>query len=302
MGSNIYQIKSTRKPWRLLKNLHVIEKLKTPEMDVPQKIDCFWQVLKENPISFIYGSAIDNSSCFAESESRWNLNQLEGSILKKLEVQVGVFPGITKSYSYVGQFGSAFGMHTEDGDLFSGSRLHQGDPKVWSSTSPADKKKVEAVLDELFKENKQACSGHMRHKMMFVHQQVLASKGIQVYYTIQEAGDYIVTWPGQIHWGMNLGRNYAEACNFANRDWIKYGLQATACDCALKFIYNVQIPMNLFVNEFLPNMYQDFIDGKLDFKNPLLSLKDATPTVESLTSKSVINDSPESNIDIQGIS
>ena len=142
----------------------------------------------------------------------------------------------------------------------------------------------------------------MRQKMMFVHQQVLASKGIQVYYTIQEAGDYIVTWPGQIHWGMNLGRNYAEACNFANRDWIKYGLQATACDCALKFIYNVQIPMNLFVNEFLPNMYQDFIDGKLDFKNPLLSLKDATPTVESLTSKSVINDSPESNIDIQGIS
>ena len=41
MGSNIYQIKSTRKPWRLLKNLHVIEKLKTPEMDVPQKIDFF---------------------------------------------------------------------------------------------------------------------------------------------------------------------------------------------------------------------------------------------------------------------
>ena len=137
---------------------------------------------------------------------------------------------------------------------------------------------------------------------MFVHPQLLASKGIQVYYTIQEAGDYIVTWPGQIHWGMNLGRNYAEACNFANRDWIKYGLQETACDCALKSIYNVQIPMNLFVNEFLPNMYQGFIDRKLDFKNPLLSLKDATPTVESLTRKSVINDSPESNIDIQGIS
>ena len=114
-------------------------------MDVPQKIDCFWQVLKENPISFIYGSAIDNSSCFAESESRWNLNQLEGSILNKLEEQVGVFPGITKSYSYVGQFGSAFGMHTEDGDLFSGSRLHQGDPKVWYSTSPADKKKVDSI-------------------------------------------------------------------------------------------------------------------------------------------------------------
>ena len=131
----------------------------------------------------------------------------------------------------------------------------------------------------------------MRHKTKFVHPLVLTSKGIQVYQAIQEKGDYIVTWPGQIHWGMNLGRNFAEACNFANSDWIKHGLQATACDCALQSIFNVQILMDLFVKEFLPNFYQDFIDGKLDFKNPLLSLEDATQTIETL----------EPNNDIQGI-
>ena len=127
MDPNIYQIKSTSTTKRMLKNLHVIETLKTPEMDVSQKIDFFWKKLKENP-SIIYGSAIDNSSCFDKSESRWNLNQLDGSILNKLEEQQGVIPGITKSYCYAGQYGSAFGMHTEDAELFSGSRLHRGDP------------------------------------------------------------------------------------------------------------------------------------------------------------------------------
>ena len=65
-----------------------------------------------------------------------------------------------------------------------------------------------------------------------------------------------MTWPGKIHWGMNLGGNFAEAFNFANPDWIKYGLQAIACDCALSSNYNVLFRMELFVQEFLPEIFK----------------------------------------------
>ena len=47
------------------------------------------------------------------------------------------------------------------------------------------------------------------------------SKGVPVFRTNQEAGEFVVTFPRSYHAGFNQGYNLAEAVNFATADWVR---------------------------------------------------------------------------------
>ena len=64
---------------------------------------------------------------------------------------------------------------------------------------------------------------------------------------VQEAGNFIITFPYGYHAGFNQGLNCAESTNFASLRWIEFGKKATQCHCRKD---NVRINMELFVKKF----------------------------------------------------
>jgi JmjC domain, hydroxylase len=49
---------------------------------------------------------------------------------------------------------------------------------------------------------------------------------VRVVHTVQEPGEFIVTFPKAYHGGFSHGWNAAEAVNFAVLDWLPFGLEA----------------------------------------------------------------------------
>ena len=54
---------------------------------------------------------------------------------------------------------------------------------------------------------------------------------VPVSHTVQEQGQFVVTFPKGYHWGFNQGFNMAEATNFATENWIPAGEKAKFCTC-----------------------------------------------------------------------
>jgi hypothetical protein len=72
---------------------------------------------------------------------------------------------------------------------------------------------------------------------------ILHQNGIEVVKTIQNSGEFIVTYPGSYHSGFNCGYNCAESTNFATEDWIPIGRKALCCTCNPD---SVRIDMSIF--------------------------------------------------------
>lgn len=124
-----------------------------------------------------------------------------------------------------------FGYHQEDMNLLSINYLHFGEPKIWYSIPASENEKFEKLMNKLYPKQLKECDEWLRHKSAFIHPAVLIENGIKVYKAIQKPGEFIITLPGAYHGGFNLGKNCAEAVNFATSNWIKQGLKSRTCNC-----------------------------------------------------------------------
>lgn len=126
-----------------------------------------------------------------------------------------------------------------------------------------------------FPECHDECSSFLRHKMTLISPSVLKQYSIpfnKVLFTltvaltkahllqvVQEAGNFIITFPYGYHCGFNHGFNCAESTNFASMRWIDYGKKATHCWCRSDM---VRINMDLFVQKFQPDQWPEYSQGK----------------------------------------
>ncbi|KAM6577114.1 hypothetical protein CsatB_028951 [Cannabis sativa] len=156
-------------------------------------------------------------------KSGWNLNnfpRLPGSVLSYESSDIS---GVLVPWLYVGMCFSSFCWHVEDHHLYSLNYLHWGAPKMWYGVPGRDASKLEEAmkkhLPDLFEEQPD-----LLHKLVTqLSPSILKSEGVPVYRCVQNAGDFVLTFPRAYHSGFNCGFNCAEAVNVAPVDWLPHG-------------------------------------------------------------------------------
>jgi jumonji domain-containing protein 2 len=175
----------------------------------------------------IYGADVMGSLFEDKEASGWNLNKLD-SILNDIG---SVIPGVNCGYLYFGMWKSLFAYHTEDYDLFSVNYVHYGEAKSWYSIPPASRKLFESMAEGYFTNDYRDCKEYLRHKTKMFSPTKLKERGIPFNTVLQQAGEFVVTFPGSYHAGFNHGFNIAEATNFAASTWFDIGRRAKHCVC-----------------------------------------------------------------------
>ena len=88
-----------------------------------------------------------------------------------------------------------------------------------------------SVLAGLFPGADKNCSQFLRHKSYLASPTLLSKSSCRPNYLVQQAGEFVITFPRGYHAGFNLGFNCAESVNFALESWIELGKRARACQC-----------------------------------------------------------------------
>ncbi|RVE74113.1 hypothetical protein OJAV_G00038270 [Oryzias javanicus] len=216
----------------------------------------FWKNLTFNPP--LYGADV-SGTLFDSDVSDWNISRLD-SILNAVEgecddkIKAAQGPNLD-----FGMWKSAFAWHTEEMDLYSLSYMHYGEPRSWYVVPPEHSRRLEKLAKGFFPGNAQNCEAFLRHKMTLISPTILKKYNIPFEKVIQEAGQFIVTFPLAYHAGFNHGFNCAESTNFATQRWIEYGKKATLCSCRQD---SVKISMDAFVHKYQPERYSLWKAGK----------------------------------------
>ncbi|XP_057778713.1 putative lysine-specific demethylase JMJ16 isoform X2 [Salvia miltiorrhiza] len=169
---------------------------------------------------------VSSASDIKYINSGWNLNnfpRLPGSVLSFESSDIS---GVLVPWLYIGMCFSSFCWHVEDHHLYSLNYMHWGAPKLWYGVPGLDALKLEAAmkkhLPDLFDEQPD-----LLHKLVTqLSPSILRSEGVPVYRCVQNAGEFVLTFPRAYHAGFNSGFNCAEAVNVAPVDWLPHGHNA----------------------------------------------------------------------------
>jgi len=82
-----------------------------------------------------------------------------------------------------------------------------------------------------FPKDTSQCPQFLRHKSFLASPTTLAQSACRPNILVQQAGEFVITFPRGYHAGFNLGFNCAESVNFALESWLELGRKAKACEC-----------------------------------------------------------------------
>eukprot|EP00742_Colponemidia_sp_Colp-10_P007817 GILJ01008430.1.p1 GENE.GILJ01008430.1~~GILJ01008430.1.p1 ORF type:complete len:1112 (-),score=116.85 GILJ01008430.1:69-3404(-) len=160
------------------------------------------------------------------AHSPWNLNNMpfhKSSLLRFLGEEIS---GITAPWLYVGMLFSTFCWHNEDHYLYSINYMHKGASKTWYGVPGDEAATFERVLKgtvmELWNSRKELLS----ELVTMLSPALLHKNKVSVCRLVQNAGEFVLTFPQAYHAGFSHGFNIAEAVNIAPEDWIPYGRYA----------------------------------------------------------------------------
>uniref|UniRef100_A0A5S6QZB6 [histone H3]-trimethyl-L-lysine(4) demethylase n=1 Tax=Trichuris muris TaxID=70415 RepID=A0A5S6QZB6_TRIMR len=157
------------------------------------------------------------------SESPWNLNNMAGLADSALSFIASEISGIKAPWLYVGSCFSTFCWHIEDHWAYSINYLHWGEPKTWYSVSGMEATNFETAMKDLAPKLFRQHPNVLNHLITLINPTLLKSRGVNVYTTMQESGQFVLTFPRAYHAGFNHGLNCAEAVNLFPADWISIG-------------------------------------------------------------------------------
>lgn len=199
----------------------------------------YWRIVEnaEEAVQVHYGSDLDvgtYGSGFPGREnpselkkcSGWNLNKfpkLQDSLLSYIEEDI---KGVIQPMMYIGMLFSTFCWHTEDNYLYSINYLHHGASKTWYGIPDCAASEFEHVMRKTVPELFNAHPDLLYLLITMLSPRNIAKNKVQIFHTIQEAGEFIITFPNAYHAGFSHGFNCAESTNFALADWLPYGRES----------------------------------------------------------------------------
>ncbi|KAG8078804.1 hypothetical protein GUJ93_ZPchr0007g5437 [Zizania palustris] len=199
----------------------------------------FWRALADRPIAVEYASDMSGSGfspCATQQppamhvgETAWNMRGVarsRGSLLQFMREDV---PGVTTPMLYVGMMFSWFAWHVEDHELHSLNYMHFGGAKTWYGV-PRD---AALAFEEVVREhgyggevNQLETFATLGQKTTVMSPEVLVGLGIPCSRLVQNAGEFVVTFPGSYHCGFSHGFNCGEASNIATPEWLRIAKEA----------------------------------------------------------------------------
>ncbi|KAK3233459.1 hypothetical protein CYMTET_56251 [Cymbomonas tetramitiformis] len=194
----------------------------------------YWRIVErslDEEVSVEYGNDLDTGrigSGFVKMPTPhpWDLNRInksEASVLKRI---AGAIPGVTHPWLYFGMLFATFCWHTEDHYLCSINYNHHGAPKSWYGIPYSNLAKFEKMCHRAIPERFKADPNLLHQLITLVPPSQCVHEQVEVYRTLQEAGHFVITFPGAYHAGFSHGFNCAEAVNFGLLDWMPFGREA----------------------------------------------------------------------------
>ncbi|XP_058763337.1 lysine-specific demethylase REF6 [Vicia villosa] len=156
-------------------------------------------------------------------ETGWNMrgvSRANGSLLKFMKEEI---PGVTSPMVYVAMLFSWFAWHVEDHDLHSLNYLHMGASKTWygvpreAAVAFEDVVRVHGYGGEV---NPLVTFAILGEKTTVMSPEVFVQAGVPCCRLVQNAGEFVVTFPRAYHTGFNHGFNCGEAANIATPEWL----------------------------------------------------------------------------------
>ncbi|KAI5078753.1 hypothetical protein GOP47_0006424 [Adiantum capillus-veneris] len=173
------------------------------------------------------------------ADSFWNMKVMPrspGSLLRYMPDEV---PGVTSPMVYIGMLFSWFAWHVEDHELHSLNYLHIGAPKTWYAV-PGD---AAPALEEVVRvygygncTDSKAAFTLLGEKTTVMSPEVLLAAGVPCCRLVQNAGEFVVTFPRAYHLGFSHGFNCGEAANFASPAWLEVAKDAATRRAAMNYL------------------------------------------------------------------
>ncbi|XP_027904450.1 lysine-specific demethylase REF6-like [Vigna unguiculata] len=208
----------------------------------------FWKATLDKPFSVEYANDMPGSAFSPKcrhtgdptslADTPWNMRAVSratGSLLRFMKEEI---PGVTSPMVYVAMLFSWFAWHVEDHDLHSLNYLHMGAGKTWYGV-PRD---AAVAFEEVVRVhgyggeiNPLVTFAILGEKTTVMSPEVFISAGVPCCRLVQNAGEFVVTFPRAYHTGFSHGFNCGEAANIATPEWLRVAKDAAIRRASLNY-------------------------------------------------------------------
>ncbi|XP_014508868.1 lysine-specific demethylase REF6-like [Vigna radiata var. radiata] len=198
----------------------------------------YWKATLDKSFSVEYandipGSAFSPLRALRDADyvgdTPWNMRVVSRGSDSLLRFMKEEIPGVTSPMVYVAMLFSWFAWHVEDHDLHSLNYLHFGAPKTWYGV-PKD---AAVAFEEVVRVhgyggeiNPLVTFAILGEKTTVMSPEVFVGAGVPCCRLVQNAGEFVVTFPRAYHTGFSHGFNCGEAANIATPEWLRFAKDA----------------------------------------------------------------------------
>ncbi|XP_022882747.1 lysine-specific demethylase REF6-like isoform X3 [Olea europaea var. sylvestris] len=197
----------------------------------------YWKATVDKPFSVEYANDMPGSAFVVKKvggkgiedpltvgETEWNMRGVSRSKSSLLRFMKEEIPGVTSPMVYIAMMFSWFAWHVEDHDLHSLNYMHIGAGKTWYGVP----REVAVAFEEVIRVqgyggeiNPLVTFATLAEKNTVMSPEVLVNAGVPCCRLVQNAGEFVVTFPRAYHSGFSHGFNCGEAANIATPEWLR---------------------------------------------------------------------------------